>query len=87
MRRQFDNSNLQHVYDALYDTRPDRESDANATAFFIGYERPDMQPNTALCGEEFSESRAAWLAGVDSRRDDDDWDSKQLNGPPVQIVF
>lgn len=86
MRRKFENPSMQHVYDTLYDDRPERTEEENSIAFFIGYENPQTAP-TASCGKEQSDIRAAWWAGVDSRRDDDKLDREQFNGKPVHLVF
>lgn len=87
MRRFLATRMMQRVYDSLFDVRPDRTDDALSIAFFIGYHHPDSAPTQEQCGDAISDVRAAWMAGIDSRRDDDELDSKQLNGEPIQLMF
>jgi hypothetical protein len=78
MRRVFKNPAVQDVYDSFMEQRPENVGEALAQAFCIGYQNPDESPVPALCGAAGSVARAAWAAGVDSRRAD----SKKGIAPP-----
>lgn len=87
MQRSLATQAMQRVYDLLFDVRPERTGDQLSIAFFIGYEHPDLEPTQEQCGDDVSDVRAAWMAGIDSRRCDDELDKNQLNGEPLQIAF
>jgi len=70
MRRLFTNPEAQQTYDALMQARPLRTATAIGIAFFFGYENPYSEGLPDLCGKPGSTTRAAWAAGVDSRRAD-----------------
>jgi len=79
MRRIFTNSESQQTYDALMQARPLRTATTIGTAFYFGYENPYSEGLPDLCGKPGSATRAAWAAGVDSRR----LDARLTGGRPV----
>lgn len=77
MPRQFKEPKLAQAYASFLDRDPadvSAGSGAMSSAYRLGYDQPDATPHRVIPG---SLTYAAWAAGVDRRRADDEANSAQ----------